>query len=164
MIVFDLDGCLIDSEEMIRQSYREAGAEPPANFLSLGHHDWIEEDREAVHARKNAAYLRGLRTGVPLLPPWHTAEMLAEQGHDVALLTGAPDGTVSVLEWYAPSLAWPFTEACSVPGPTAKAAWLAARPHGVYIDDQRHVAVPGGWRFVHYTGQNASELYAEVTG
>jgi len=162
VIVFDLDGCLIDSEEMIRKSYREAGAEPPGNFMSLGHHDWIEEDREAVHARKDQFYLRGLRLGVPRREPWHTAEMLLAEGHEVTMLTSAPRGTVAVLEWHVPS--WPFTEAYDGVGRAAKESWLAQRSAGVYVDDQEYVTIPEGWRFVHYTGQSAQKLYDEVAG
>ncbi len=162
MIVFDLDGCLIDSQEMIREAYREAGAEPPGNFLSLGHHDWITADRQAVHARKNA-YLRRLAAGpLAVLPPWRTAEMLQRDGNDIGLLTAAPGGVLSALSVRAPS--WPFTIGCCVVNPAAKTGWLAHHASGVYVDDQQHVTMPPGWRFVHYTGQSAAELYNEVTG
>ena len=163
MIVFDLDGCLIDSEELIREAYREAGAEAPDNFLSLGHHDWIEQDRAAVHARKNEAYLRRLITGFRPLPAWRTAEMLRIDGYEVGLLTGAPAGTIAVLAAVAET--WPFSVGCCVPAPAEKTMWLAARlDGGVYVDDQFHVKLPPGWRFVHYTGQDADELYMQVTG
>lgn len=162
MIVFDLDGCLIDSGGLIREAYREAGAEPPGDFLSLGHHDWIKGDREAVHARKDAAYLRRLAYGYRPLAPWDTARMLRRDGYTVSLLTTAPEGTVNVVAWQA--LTWPFSHALSVPDAAAKEDRLSAWGSGVYVDDQRYVTVPPGWRFVHYTGQNAGELYAEVTG
>lgn len=162
MIVFDLDGCLIDSEEMIRESYREAGAEAPADFLSFGHHDWIGGDRDDVHARKNAAYLRRLRAGkFRLLPAWGTAGMLKKDGHTVALLTGAPRGVIMAL--MLQMTGWPFTETCSGATPAVKEVWLADRSGGVYVDDQEHVTMPDGWRFVHYTGQDADQLYEQVT-
>ena len=159
MIVFDLDGCLIDSGELIRQSYRDAGASPPAGFLTLGHHDWLAD--ETAHARKNAAYLRRLAGGpLTFLPAWQVAERLRGEGRPVALLTGAPDGTIRVLESRAPS--WPFMFAQAALTPAGKTAWLAGAGHGVYVDDQRYVALPGGWRFVHYAGQDALGLYGEV--
>jgi phosphoglycolate phosphatase-like HAD superfamily hydrolase len=163
MIVFDLDGCLIDSEKMIRASYREAGVEPPGNFLSLGHHDWIDENREMVHARKNAVYLQRLTEGwFRPLPPWRTAEMLHKERHAVALLTMAPEGAVRVLAEYG-ARSWPFTAARSVSSLVAKTAWLRDFSGGVYVDDQQHVTMPTGWRFVHWTGQDADQLYAQVT-
>jgi len=164
VIVFDLDGCLIDSEKLIRQSYRDAGADAPGDFLTLGHHEWIvHADREAIHRRKNAAYLRRLATGpLALLPPWRVAEMLNEAGHVVALLTNAPEGVIRVLAEHAPS--WPFMTTCAAVSPAGKTAWLACRGKtGVYVDDQEYVKMPGGWRFVHYKGQDASELYQQIT-
>jgi hypothetical protein len=160
-VVFDLDGCLIDSEELIRESYREAGAEPPADFFTLGHHGWITDDREGLHDRKNAAYLRRLRfPGANLLPPWGVAERLYSEGHVTAILTGAPTGTISLLPWHTSS--WPFTVTLDGYSPAAKTAWMAAGTGGTYVDDQRYVTVPAGWRFVHYAGQGAAELYDQV--
>ncbi len=163
MIVFDLDGCLIDSRELVRQSYREAGAEAPADFFALGHHDWIPcVDREAVHARKDAAYLRHLAADtLEFLPPWQTAEMLHDAGHPVALLSNAPDGAARALAMRVS--AWPFQLWAAGVRPAAKGAWLSHAGTGVYVDDQRHVTVPPGWRFVHYVGQSATELYGQVT-
>ena len=160
MIVFDLDGCLIDSEELIRQAYADAGATAPADFLSLGHHDWLED--EGVHARKNTAYLRRL-AGDPLVftPAWQVAGRLRGEGHRVALLTGAPAGTISTLRNRVTS--WPFAMAREALSPAGKTAWLAGTlSDGVYVDDQRYVTLPGGWRLVHYTGQDTRDLYREV--
>lgn len=163
MIAFDLDGCLIGSRELIRQSYREAGAEPPQDFMTLGHHNWIKTDREQVHGRKNVIFLRRLAADpLELLPPWQVAEMLHEAGQAVAVLTGAPEGTLQVLA--KRSATWPFSAGCDALSPSAKTAWLAtAAATGVFVDDQRYVKVPAGWRFVHYTGQDADELCRQVS-
>lgn len=164
MIVFDLDGCLIDTEELIREAYREAGAEPPPGFFSLGHHDWIpEENRYAVHVRKNMTYLRRLRDGdYRLLPAWDTAVMLQESGagEPVGILSGAPRSAVEALRASCPG--WPFDFARCAYLPDEKAGWLSGVAGGVYVDDQRYVKVPPAWRFVHYTGQSAVDLYAEI--
>ena len=163
VIAFDLDGCLADTRQLIERAYRTAGAEPPEDFFSLGHHDWIEPDRrEQVHAAKNAAYLEALaREPVTLLPPWQAAERLRAEGRAVALLTGAPEGTIKVLEKRVPS--WPFLIARSAATPQEKTAWLARMRQGAYVDDQQYVTIPDGWRFVHWTGQDAGELYRQVT-
>ncbi len=161
VIVFDLDGTLIDSEDMIKASYLEAGVTPPDDILSLGHHDWIEEEhREAVHARKNAAYLRRLAQGYKTLPPWSAAEKLDGAGYETAILTGAPEGTIIPLVMRAPS--WPFLAARVGVTPAEKALWLEDQDYGTYVDDQRHVVLPCNWKFVHYTGQSAEELLEEV--
>lgn len=160
VIAFDLDNCLIGSKDLIRRAYRDAGVEPPARFHELGHHNWIRAaDREAVHAAKDAAYLMRLATEpLPLLAPWAAAETLRARGNDVAVLTGAPSGTIRVLgSRRLPS--WPFTHAADGLSPAAKTEWLAGRPHGgVYVDDQQYVAMPPGWRLIRYTGQPAPEL------
>jgi hypothetical protein len=160
---FDLDGCLINSEQLIRDSYLDAGVSPPGGFLALGHHDWIPaQDREAVHARKNAAYLRRLAAGpVLFLSPWRVAETLSASSR-VALLTSAPPGTVAVLREKCKP--WPFTSAHDGMTTGAKQQWLAEQPSGgVYVDDQRLVTVPEGWKLVRYTRQSAWELYKQVT-
>ncbi len=159
---FDLDGVLVDSEEMIRECYRIAGAEPPDGFFSLGHHRWLED--EAVHAKKDAAYLRRIRAGRwSPLPSWQTARMLKEDGHVVSLISGAPPGTAQALDNAAPY--WPFSEALCGLSATAKTLYMLSKPEGgVYVDDQEYVTVPRGWRRVLYTGQSAQDLYDEVTG
>lgn len=162
MTAFDLDGCLIDSGALIRQAYRDAGVNPPADFLTLGHHDWIPPgDRAAVHSGKNAAYLRRLASDpLLLLPAWRVAERLHAAGRVTALLTRAPEGTASVLEQRAPS--WPFTVTRDDMPQAGKTAWLASAGHGTYVDDQEYVPLPPGWRRVRYTGQDAEELYRQV--
>ena len=166
MIAFDLDGCLIDSEDLIRAAYRDAGVEPPPGFMTLGHHRWIPGDaawRARVHARKDTAYLCRLAAApMTVLPPWAAAERLHAAGVRTALLTGAPAGTLAVLRAVVRS--WPFTASEDGAGPGEKTAWLAGlAPSGVYVDDQQYVTVPAGWRFVHYTGQDAAELIGQVT-
>ena len=161
MFVFDMDGTLIDSEHIIRESYREAGVEPPDDFMSLGHHSWLDGSAN-IHGRKNQAYLRRLREHpARLLPPFHTAVWLKQAGCEVALLTGAPKGAASVLSVVTPT--WPWKIAQDGLSPEEKRAWLGMRPGGVYVDDQTYVQMPEGWGFVHYTGQSAGELFTEVT-
>lgn len=136
--------------------------EPPPDFFALGGHDWIRGDRVAVHAGKNAAYLRRLAAGpLVFLPAWDTAMMLQRAGYRVALLTGAPEGTVELMAGRVPS--WPFMRAAAGVTPAGKTAWLAGAGGGVYVDDQCYVTVPRGWSFVHYTGQDATELYSQLT-
>lgn len=164
LFIFDFDGVLIDSEQLIRESYREAGVEPPENFMSLGHHDWIvPEDRERVHARKNCAYLRRIRSGpFSILPPWKTAEMLQEAGQLVTVMTGAPMGTKWSLVNH--DVSWPFTEFWEDRSPTRKAAFLKRCSRAVvYVDDQEYVKIPPGCKFVKYTDQSAAQLFREVT-
>lgn len=166
MIVFDLDGVLIDTQELIRKAYRKAGANPPPDFFSLGHHDWIpEEIRYDVHVKKNREYLRRLRAGdYRVLPPWDTATMLWEAGigEMVGILSGAPRSTVEALQMSCPN--WPFDFCRCAYLPEEKTDWLSGvYEGGVYVDDQSYVTMPEGWRRVLYTGQSPYDLYLEVT-
>jgi hypothetical protein len=157
--VFDLDGCLIDSEPLIRAAYCEAGHEPPPGFLAFGHHDWIpRRERRRVHAAKDAAYLALLHEmPVTYLPPWRAAELAADAGQQTAVITGAPRGTLAALGFYAPS--WPFTVGTDGLSSYRKERWLAAAGRrGWYVDDQEYVRMPPGWRLIRYTGQTAPEL------
>lgn len=174
VVVFDLDGCLLDTEELIRAAYRDAGHDPPPGFMALGHHDWIPGDnayRARVHAAKNAAYLN-LLAGCPsiaalLLPPWVAAVVLRSEGLPVAVMTGAPAGTIDVIRRRVIRrgvLSWPFTAAADGLDPAAKTVWLAALGRaGTLVDDQLYVTVPAGWRVIRYTAQTALELCRLVT-
>jgi len=162
VIVFDLDGTLIDTTELIRRSYRDAGVEPSPDFMRFPYRKWLTRaDADMIHAAKDAAYLGRLASD-PLwpLPPWEAAEILHKVGQTVALITGAPDGTIQVLAKRAPS--WPFAMTCAGLSPSKKTAWLAANGTGVYVDDQEYVTMPDGWRLVQYVGQDAQELIRQV--
>lgn len=156
MIVFDLDGCLIDSAALIRRSYRDVGVEVPDDHMTRPQGAWIDPDGE-VRAAKDAAYLHRLATDeLRPLPPWRAAEVLHAAGVPVALLTSAPDGTIRILARRAPT--WPFMMTCAGLKPSAKTDWLARMGTGVYVDDQEFVTMPPGWELVHYVGQSAQEL------
>jgi len=159
LVVFDLDGVVIDSHDLVMSSYRRAGADPPDDILSYEGVDWCSPD---VKRRKDVFYLRSVHT-VPLLSGWHTAVRLRRLQHDVRCLSGAPIGTLSRLQWRLDDL-WPFSS-LSLDGTRTpvKMEILRNWGEGVYVDDQtKLVDVPDGWRFVHYTGQRLNELVKEI--
>lgn len=163
-VVFDLDGCLLDSKELIRQAYREAGSDAPEDVLALEGVSW--PGRDEARERKNAAYLRLLHDQPDIaswLPPWAVAKRLHIGGYDVGLLTGAPSGTVEILRNQTPLL-WPFTDALDGLSTPHKMWYLSAlTTGGIYVDDQsRLVSLPEHWKFIHYVGQTAEELYAKI--
>lgn len=163
-VVFDLDGCLLDSKELIRQAYREAGSDAPEDVLALEGVNW--PGREETRGRKNVAYLKLLHDHPDIaswLPPWSVAKRLYTDGHEVGLLTGAPGGTVAILRSQTPLL-WPFRYALDGLSTVYKMWYLSLDLEGgIYIDDQaRLVDLPAHWKFIHYVGQTADELYAKI--
>lgn len=159
LCVFDLDGVVIDSLELVKESYRRAGVDPPDDIFAREGVDWVTPE---VKLRKDQFYLRGLTT-VLLLPGFAAARQLRVLGHDVRCLSGAPVGSLNRLRprfnrW------WPFSS-LSLDGTRtpAKMEILKVWGEGVYVDDQvRLVDIPVGWRFVHYTGQDAGDLVKEM--
>lgn len=166
MFVFDVDGVLIDSANLIRLSYRMAGASPPDDVLARERTGWLAGQVGAalapeIHRRKNGYYLRGLRE-VPFLPPLLTASHLALEGYEVGAVTAAPHGTIDALRRrIAP---WPFVTATDGMRTSEKMRFLPVlASEGVYVDDQdRLIDMPDGWRFVHYVGQTNDQLYREI--
>lgn len=173
-VVFDLDGCLIDTTELIKQSYQAAGVTPPDDVLNHEGHQWLIDlcardklDVEKVHAAKNEHYLAGIAGEyfIKSLPPWDVAEHLRTQGHHVFILSGAPRGTMLRLRHRFESFTndkWPFVVSIDGMRTADKIRWLDLHPRaGVYVDDQ-DVKVPDDWRFVRYAGQEVSELLQEI--
>jgi hypothetical protein len=171
LVVFDVDGCLIDSEELIAKAYRWAHVVPPDHILEyeginwLGERGYTTQETAAAKFRKNTYYLHLLsRDDVPTLPPYVVAQRLRNEEHLCHAYTGAPRGTISTLRSRLPR--WPFRFALDDVTTPERMAMLRTKYDvtGVYIDDQKRlVDLPPGWRFVHYTGQDANELYREIT-
>lgn len=167
--VFDLDGTVLDTRELVVASYRAAGAVPPADVLDREGDDWLDRqvgaaDAPAVRFLKNQHYLYTLQHARDVerlaLPPLVVARELAVAGRFVGLLTGAPRGTVArVADRLRP---WPFAWAVDGVKTPTKMRMLAEHPTlhgGVYVDDQPAlVNLPSGWTFVHYHGQSVDEL------
>lgn len=172
-IVFDLDGVVIDTGQVIARCYEAAGVTPPDNILAHENSDWLARQlgegpagrlRESeIRRRKNLFYLNTLRSGViDWLAGAGAADYLCREGHRVHLLTGAPSGTISVVKelWGLafPHRPWPFrlaTDGMKTPDKMKMIALLATKPsgqRGVYVDDQaKFIDLPEGWKFVHFT-------------
>lgn len=168
-VVFDVDGCLIDSRRLIVEAYGHAGAGAPNDVLAYEGIDWLgalghtPEQVAAIKAAKNAFYLRYLqRFGVSTLPPYEVARYLTSEGHTCFAYTGAPPGTIAALRSRLPG--WPFYFAHDgITTPQRMERLRLMYGGGVYIDDQhRLVDLPDRWNFVHYVGQCTSELYREI--
>jgi phosphoglycolate phosphatase-like HAD superfamily hydrolase len=166
-VVFDLDGVLLDTADIITVAYMRAGVDPPHNILECEGTNWLAgqvqgDELTRVRRHKNEFYLDMLRRfEAAHMPAFTTVWDLLDRGYRLHVLTGAPSGAIEALrEGYYGESNWPFTSAFDGVTTPEKMKLLARLGDGgVYIDDQaRLVDVPDGWRFIHYTGQSADEL------
>lgn len=154
--VFDLDGCLIDSRQAVREAYRRAGVEMPPGAWGRPWRDWLihaceddEDEARRVHNIKNEIYPEMIRRHARQLPLATYMAALAERGLSCWVITGAShDAAVSALSFlgFDDSLlnAWEL----DVRGKERKLIEIARHfSVGTYFDDQ-HVHVPTGWALV----------------
>lgn len=177
-VVFDLDGTLLDTADIIHRAYASAGVDAPDDVMFREGDDWLaRQDRDAclgsptrnlIYAVKNASYLLELWRAdlhAITLPAWHVACELARARHVVHVLTGAPAGTIQVLRRRLGD-AWPFVVGLDAVRTPAKMRVLASGQvarSGVYVDDQtRYVTVPTSWRFVRYDKQDVRTLTDQI--
>lgn len=164
-VAFDLDGCLIDSRELILRSYRDVCVDPPDDVLAYEGVNWLGDtytvdEIVSIKRRKNARYLRHLTNdALPLLPALAVANRLSAEGCRCDVFTNAPNGTIEILKRRLVS--WPFLLA--VDGISTPARMRLLPQSGVYVDDQdRLVNLPDRWCFVRYTTQTETQLYEEI--
>ena len=104
MIVFDLDGTLLDTRETIITAYGLAGVTVSDDILERAATGWLENQvgaatAETIRAKKNEEYLRMLRTEYrPMLPPMQTVLQLHQAGYVTGIMTGAPVGALAMFE------------------------------------------------------------------
>lgn len=163
-VFFDLDGVVIDSEDVIIESYRRAGIVTPTNILSLGTTKWLDEligPQAALRVKleKDIAYTH-LMEVVPTLPGLATAQMLKTSGIKPMLLTGAPSIGFEALERRFTCL-WPFAWGLGKLTPRDKRNILSLAGPSVYIDDQPFDA-PHNVTFIRYEGQDEYQLLEEI--
>lgn len=174
IVIFDLDGVIIDSASVVRMAYERAGANPPNNILGQEGTGWLEDQlgpefAPKVYARKNEIYRELIQRGqAPLLSGFYTAQKLMTQGYYVMLLTGAPTGTIDAMKRWVGVHSWPFDGAWDNTRTPEKMILMRklalSGKTGVYIDDQdRFIDTPVSWKFIHYTQQNAETLYKDIT-
>jgi hypothetical protein len=179
-VVFDLDGVLLDSLEVIRTCYSLAGVragwlvQAPPNLFALEGQPWLEAQcgpTRAVEIKryKDEYYADSIRKG--LVPTngdaWVAVNNLKSLHNDVRLhlFTGAAYSAIHALhtEFFRPGK-WPFTSAIGKLTLAKKVEMMHAfRDPCIYIDDQPHarcVAHPH-ITVIHFIGQG--NLYSEIT-
>jgi phosphoglycolate phosphatase-like HAD superfamily hydrolase len=155
---FDLDGTLIDSKQVVHETYEELGVHVPIDGMwGLPWRLWLPDacggidEATVIHAEKTRRYLKKLANGdVPELPFASIARQLQADGTRVDIITGA-----------TPAAAHAAVEMLGLKSDTLFAAGIPIRerapllnqiaPVGVYVDDLlegNYSAVRAGWHFV----------------
>lgn len=165
-VVFDLDGVLIDTEDVVARCYIAAGAIPPYPILAHEGSTWLvdqvgEERAQVIKSRKNQTYVNFIRSGAAsFMQGAFAARQLAHEGHRVHIMSGAPSGTIAALrELWVDRLhgGWPFGltfDGMKTPDKMKAIRLINERSTGVfgaYVDDQdKFIDLPANWRFVHF--------------
>jgi len=129
VIVYDLDGTLIDTHEAVRQAYLVAGVEMPDDAWGKTWQEWLPDFQK--HNLKNLAYPEMLRKYAKPLPLYYDAIKSRD-----AVLTGASREAVYAIKKIFPGLRIAMMRATR----KRKLAWLRrqrvsiSKP-GIYVDD-----------------------------
>lgn len=174
LVLFDLDGTLIDSADVIKECYRIAGANPPDNIFEHEGHAWLREQFyhhtkhiTRVHTHKNREYIRWHQENeAKYLPPYDVAQYLSNHHHKIGVLTGAPHGTCITLLQHHYDMWKSFTYLRDGLRTNNKIQQMKLITRlepkigkFIYIDDQPlKTRLPREWSFIQYTGQDPDTL------
>ncbi|MFI7123105.1 hypothetical protein [Amycolatopsis sp. NPDC049868] len=174
--VFDVDGVLVDTYEIVRQAYARVGVDIHDRRWGVAWQTWLPEycdddlDRaRSLHDRKTEAHLDLLnRVTVNTLSGAKVAESLRSSGWTVKLITaGTREVVHSTFSSVNPS--WIGLLAGTDLDPTGKRRALEhiSPSGGVYIDDNYalgcEITKDTRWRLVHFRNQNEGTLTREIT-
>lgn len=172
-VVFDIDGVIIDSKEMVREAYRRVGVTMPESAWGKPWMDWLPKSvsvpRHAyrVHSAKNAEYFDLIKNdGLITLPGNDFAHMVRSEGiGDVMFLTGASQRSAElILETLGHGYKSILGHSKSREGKIAALLRHKNRTGGriVYIDDDEIAAYDiqkrTGIETIYYHGQSVEEL------
>lgn len=173
VVIFDLDGVILDTADVVTFAYIESGVNPPDDILAQEGSSWLADQVgvdqvDEVKKHKASVYQALISMGAAqTLPPFSVAQRLAAHGQHCMILSGAPAGTIDIVKQLIGVKYWPFTAGFDNMKTPIKMLFmrklLLRNKIGVYIDDQnRFIDTPVGWRFIQYTGQDEDTLFEEI--
>lgn len=167
-VVFDLDGTLADTEELVTRAYKMVGVTVPEGAWGKSAQSWLANcvggtDQAAdLHELKNLAYRVLIETeGVPPLAAAHLCrELLSTKGYDVSILTGASfDAAQAVRSSLRLERATILSAGVSLDQKIAILNGFA--PTGLYFDDNREachrVSKETDWQVLYISKLNTTE-------
>lgn len=180
MYCFDLDGCLVDTQALLREAYIRSGVTPPLDFFGRPAKDWLPQADPGAKSwkysrrNKNNWYeLLAREHGVKLLPAGECAvilrEHLSSQGIDTTsrflVITGASKAGAQTALQYS-GLSWMTVLQMECNKQDKVKALLALPPGTVYVDDNDidgpEIAVASYCDYVNPNGKTAQELFLEI--
>lgn len=94
-VIFDLDGCLIDSKKAVCEAYKHVGIEMPEDAWGKPWREWLPKESGSFtkamndHLGKNLAYRDMILLYAKALPPTGFAKWLLDEGVRVSICSGA---------------------------------------------------------------------------
>lgn len=178
-VVFDIDGVLVDTKELVHQAYRDVGVDMPVGAWGKAWTEWLPEASgspwiaQGVHDLKTKRYIDLLtESPPPRLSGGEALEIIMSEGLcDVAFATGASRESAALILMQLGVNLDLHTNICGATAPmkTMTLAMLrgsALENDVVYIDDDevngRRIARDAGVSFVHYHGQDPLLLMEDV--
>lgn len=173
MVVFDVDGVLVDSRQAVYESYREAGIEMPDDAWGKPWYQWlphVTKNPSGIHELKNAAYLRRI-ANLPLLSGADVAQRLVkDKSCKVAFVTGASRSATEGILRRCNLFPHKYTywTSCDFRQKVRALRYFQSHYWGepmVYVDDQlvgESIATQADVKFLHYDGRTADELMEEL--
>lgn len=165
VVVFDLDGVLVDSKDMVKRAYAEVGVYMPDYVWGLPWQSWLGDP--SAHEAKTAVYLDMITDeGVTELSGVDVARRVRTEGLGrVMVLTGASDESTELVLTSLDLADIDWSTGQTRDGKARMLQGLIQDGHEVvYVDDdedavrhfQRTIA---DLHVVHYQGQDAGDLW-----
>lgn len=182
LTVYDMDGVLFDTENLVLEAYREAGVETYGDTpIGLSWEQWLvplygRERATELHQKKNVIYRQRIMRGeVEALAPFY---LMKSNLHSSRVCTSASRDAADTLLGYFLGTARHKLAVRAAATPEMKieelvsVGWMRSFEHYVYVDDRRDLGWriveeanrmgPATWRFVCYRGQDLETFMNEV--
>jgi phosphoglycolate phosphatase-like HAD superfamily hydrolase len=170
IVVFDVDGVLIDTREPVREAYAKCGIIMPPQAFTQSWTEWLPElagglpQATRIHNHKSNIYISILTELPPkVLSPGRMFREYCGAGIDMHAITSGSEKSVShALEQvglgFVPVLGYELSG-------SEKNEIFSRKfsKSGVYVDDNKDFKLTArGWRFVNFSGQPYHSLIEDI--
>lgn len=158
--VFDLDGTLFDTKELVKEAYLRAGVRMPEDAWGLPVASWLPQmvgrNWKFFHSEKTAHYIKLLHSYPPVRSSAASAMIeLVMSGVECFIVTGAsPEAAKALLSGFQPYHYRLIGTQCDLEQKTMRVKNLGQGVQTVYVDDDEdachHIAEAVGCRGMVY--------------